>query len=200
VYCHSLSVSVAVVLTLVFAIGLAKTTLADWIHDERLLLALFYLFWAGCIITVYCYWYGLPSLSQSPPVTQCMHTTCTGNVVTRTSLFHIYYSCADSVFGLCTHNLTTYLVCSHGNQHICFNPTLEIQGILVSSTQVFNPDKPVSLLFDACAAIDQDGCKGKGCDCGGLTWERAYTSNGKYMCRRDNSWPCDDVGSYYCHY
>jgi hypothetical protein len=55
IYCHSLSVSVAVVLTPVFVIGLAKTSPADWIHGERLLLAFFYLFWAGCIITVYCY-------------------------------------------------------------------------------------------------------------------------------------------------
>jgi hypothetical protein len=29
--------------------------------------ALFYLFWAGCIITVYCYWSSFPSRSQSPP-------------------------------------------------------------------------------------------------------------------------------------
>jgi Na+/proline symporter len=46
IYCHSLSVSVAVLLTLVFTIGLAKTTPTDWIHGKRLLLALFYLFWA----------------------------------------------------------------------------------------------------------------------------------------------------------
>jgi hypothetical protein len=25
-------------------------------------------------------------------------------------------------------------------------------------------------------------------------------SNDKYMCWGDNSWPCDDVGSYYCPY
>jgi hypothetical protein len=36
-YCYSLSVSVAVV----FAKGFAKTAPADWIHNERLLLALF---------------------------------------------------------------------------------------------------------------------------------------------------------------
>jgi hypothetical protein len=45
-HCHPLSVSVAVILTLVFTIGLAETAPADWIHGERLLLALFYLFWA----------------------------------------------------------------------------------------------------------------------------------------------------------
>jgi hypothetical protein len=65
-YCHYLSVSVVVVFPLVFAIGLAETAPTDWNHGERLLLALFHLFWAGCIITVYCYWYGLPSWSQSP--------------------------------------------------------------------------------------------------------------------------------------
>jgi hypothetical protein len=54
-HCHPLTVSVAVVLTLVFTIGLAKTAPTDWIHSEQLLLALFYLFRAGCIITVYGY-------------------------------------------------------------------------------------------------------------------------------------------------
>jgi hypothetical protein len=33
---------------------------------------------------------------------------------------------------------------------------------------VFNPDKPVSMLFDASAAIDQGRCGGIGCGCGGL--------------------------------
>jgi hypothetical protein len=65
---------------------------------------------------------------------------------------------------------------------------------------VFSPDKPVSMFFDACGAIDQGGYGGTGCGCGGLTWERAYMSNDNYMCRRDNSWVCDDVCSYYCPY
>jgi hypothetical protein len=110
------------------------------------------------------------------------------------------------------HTLTTILPCSHGNQHIYFNSTccsqeqwLEIQSIrnpgnLISHTQLFNPDKPVSVLSDACAAIDQDRYKGIGYSYGGLTWERAYTANEKCMCRRDNFWPCDHVGSYYCPY
>jgi hypothetical protein len=34
----------------------------------------------------------------------------------------------------------------------------------------------------------------------GLTWERAYTSSEKYMCRGDNSWSYDDVSSCYCPY
>jgi hypothetical protein len=38
------------------------------------------------------------------------------------------------------------------------------------------------MLFDACVAIDQGGCGGisRGW---GLTWERAYTSDDKYMCQ-----------------
>jgi hypothetical protein len=144
----------------------------------------------------------------------CMHTTWAGSIVTRILLFHTYCSCAGTVIGACTHNHTTYLVCSHGDQHICFNPThhpqeqwLEIwsvhsPGNLVSRTQVFNPDKPVSMFFEACVAIDQGGCGGIGCGCGcvGLAWERAYMSNDKYMCKGDTSWPCNDVGSYYCPY
>jgi hypothetical protein len=97
----------------------------------------------------------------------CMHTTQAGSVVTRTLLFHTYYSCAGSVIRSYTHNHTTYLECSHGNHHICFNPTycpqeqwVEIRSIchpgnLVSCTQVFSPDKPVSMFFDACVTIDK---------------------------------------------
>jgi hypothetical protein len=66
-HCHHFSVSVAVVLTLVF-IGLAETAPADWTHSERFLFALFYLFWAWCLITVHCNWSGFPSCPQSPPL------------------------------------------------------------------------------------------------------------------------------------
>jgi hypothetical protein len=39
---------------------------------------------------------------------------------------------------------------------------------LINHTQVFNPNKPVSVFFDVCTAIGQDS---RGC--GGLAWERA---------------------------
>jgi hypothetical protein len=64
---------------------------------------------------------------------------------------------------------------------------------------MFNPEKPVSLLFDACVAIDKL-CGGTGCGCGGLSWERTYTSNEKYMCRGDNSWLCNNEGYHFCPY
>jgi hypothetical protein len=54
-HCHPLFVSLAIVLTLIFAIGLVETIPTDWTHSKKLLLALFYLFWAGYITTVYCY-------------------------------------------------------------------------------------------------------------------------------------------------
>jgi hypothetical protein len=141
-----------------------------------------------------------PFVSQSPhPLTYaCYHLA--ESAVTRTLLFHTCYSCAGSVIRACTHNCTTYLALSHGDQHICFNSTycpreqwLEVWSIhnpgnLVSCTQVFNPDEPVSVFFDACAAIDQGGCGGTGC----LAWERDYMSNDKHMCQGDNTWPCDD--------
>jgi hypothetical protein len=103
-------------------------------------------------------------------------------------------------------------MCFHSNQHICFNPTYHPQeqwkeirniqnpGNLVRLTQEFSPDKPMSMLFNACIAIDKGGYVRIGCGYGGLTWERVYTSDDKYMCRRDNSRSCDDVGSYYCSY
>jgi hypothetical protein len=119
----------------------------------------------------------------------CMSTTWAGRVVARPLLFRTYYSCAGTVIRSCTYKRTTYLVCAHSNQHVCFNPTyspreqwLEIRSIcnsgdLVSHTLVFNPDKPVSMLFDACAAIDKGGCGGVGWGCVGLAWERAYPSS-----------------------
>jgi hypothetical protein len=42
-HCHPLSVSAAVIVTLVFAIGLAETTPAEWSYCERFLFALLYL-------------------------------------------------------------------------------------------------------------------------------------------------------------
>jgi hypothetical protein len=51
--------------------------------------------------------------------------------------------------------------------------------------------------FDACVAIDQGGCGGIGCGCGGLTWERAYMLNDKYMCPDRCSRSC---GGTDCHY
>jgi hypothetical protein len=97
----------------------------------------------------------------------CMCIARAGRIVTKTLLFHTYYSCAGSVIGSCMHNHTIYQVCSHGNQFTCFNPTycpveqwLELRnghltGNIVIRTQVFDPEKPVSLLFDACVAIDK---------------------------------------------
>jgi hypothetical protein len=96
----------------------------------------------------------------------CMHTPQAGNV-TRTLLFHTYYSCAGTVIGSCTHNHTIYSVCPQGNQCICFHPTycpqerwLEIRSVcspgnLIGCTQVFSHDKAVSMFFDAYRAIDQ---------------------------------------------
>jgi hypothetical protein len=45
---------------------------------------------------------------------------------------------------------------------------------------VFDPEKPVSVLFDACVAIDKLR-GGTGCGCGGVGWEKTYTSNEKYL-------------------
>jgi hypothetical protein len=47
-----LFVSVAVILTTIFAIGLAETIPADWTQSERFLFALFYLFWELLFIII----------------------------------------------------------------------------------------------------------------------------------------------------
>jgi hypothetical protein len=52
----------------------------------------------------------------------------------------------------------------------------------ISHSQVFSHDKPVSMFFDACAAINKGRCGGISCGYGGLTWETEYMSNDKYMC------------------
>jgi hypothetical protein len=122
-HCHPLSVSVAVVLTLVFTMGLAETTPANWTHCESFFSSLLPLQDRMCNYhLLLLIWF--PFMAPEPSSCDlCMHTTWTGNVVTRTLLFHTYYSCAGSVIRSCTHNHTTCLVCSHGNQHICFNST-----------------------------------------------------------------------------
>jgi hypothetical protein len=61
--------------------------------------------------------------SETSSCDLCIHTTLSGNAVTRNLLFHSYYCCAGTVIGSCTHNHTIYSVCSHGNQHISFNLT-----------------------------------------------------------------------------
>jgi hypothetical protein len=44
----------------------------------------------------------------------------------QNSVFHAY-SCAGTVVGSCTHNHTTYSVCFHDSQYICFNPICHSQ-------------------------------------------------------------------------
>jgi hypothetical protein len=73
-----------------------------------------------CLLLLIWFTFMSPELSSCD---LCVHITQAGSVVTKTLLFHTYYYCAGSVIGSCIHNHTTYLVCSHGNQHICFNPT-----------------------------------------------------------------------------
>jgi hypothetical protein len=163
-HCHPLSLSVTIVLTLVFTIGLAKTAPRQLDPQPKVFISSL-LPLVGRMYNYYLLllmWF--PFLATEPSSCDlCMHTSRAGSVVTRTLLFHTYYSCAGSVMGSCTHNHTTYLVCSHGNQHIYFNPTyrpqeqwLEIKSIrnpgnLVNHTQVFSPDNqcPCSLMHSS---------------------------------------------------
>jgi hypothetical protein len=88
--------------------------------------------------------------------------------VTKTLVFHTYYSCARTIVGSYTHSHTTYSVCFHDGQYICFNPIyhsqeqwLEAQsftsiGNLINHTQDNDPNKPVSIYFDVCATIAEN--------------------------------------------
>jgi hypothetical protein len=82
---------------------------------------------------------------EPSPCDLCMHTTQAKKVVIRTLLFHIYGSCAGSVIGSHMHNHTTYLVCFHGNQHICFNPTYRPLEQWLEIRSIRNPGSLVSL-------------------------------------------------------
>jgi hypothetical protein len=107
-HCHSLSVSVPVILTLVFAIGLAETALTDWTHGNCISSLLPHLGRMHNYCLLLLMWF--PFVAPEPlSFDLCMRTTQAGSVVTRALLFHTYYSCAGSVIRSCTHNHTTYL-------------------------------------------------------------------------------------------
>jgi hypothetical protein len=96
----------------------------------------------------YCFWlflFWVPSANLNPLSCElCLHTTQTRDAITRTLLFHNYDSCAGTVIGSCFHSGTTYSVCSHSNQHTCFDPVyapseewLEVRhtrGFLITSS------------------------------------------------------------------
>jgi hypothetical protein len=111
--------------------------------------------------------------------------------------FCTYYSCAGTIVGSYMQSHTTYSVCFHDDQYICFNPIYRHQeqwlevgsftsiGKLVNRTQGIDPNKPVSMYYDMCAAIAEN-TRPSG-NCGGLAWERTYRSNDKYIRPKDNS-------------
>ncbi|XP_042096426.1 endogenous retrovirus group 3 member 1 Env polyprotein [Ovis aries] len=127
-----------------------------------------------------------------PSCTPCIHMTKSAQGVTWTLLYHTHFSCQGEVQGTCVHNKTTYFICQQNDKQSCFDPLppisedwLEVrhqkEGILINQTRIENEDLPVSVYFDACAAI---GKNPKGVtNCGSLSWERTYTNNDKYMCQ-----------------
>jgi hypothetical protein len=111
-----------------------------------------------------------------------------------------------------THYHTTYSVCFHDGQCICFNPIhrpreqcLEVQsfistGKLINHTQVNDPNKPASIYFDVCATIAKN--TGPSDNCWGLAWERTYRLNDKYICPKNDSGTsgCAYYKQLYCPY
>jgi hypothetical protein len=90
-----------------------------------------------------------------------------GKCCYQNSAFPYLFLCRHHCWS-CTHNHTTYSVCFHDSQYICFSPIycpqeqwLEVQsftstGKLINCTWVNDPKKPVSIYFDACAAIAEN--------------------------------------------
>jgi hypothetical protein len=108
------------------------------------LLGLFYLYWAGCISTVYCYGYvslhGLRTLILWP-----MYCILLGQEVLSPGLCFSILTIPVQALSSCTHNHTTYLVCSHGNQQICFNSSLLPLGAMVRDQEHPQPWEPCQL-------------------------------------------------------
>nr|AEO17024.1 envelope glycoprotein [Dasyprocta leporina] len=165
----------------------------------------------------------------------CLHVTRTGNSVRTVLLFHTYYNCVGEIIGTCTHNLTVYKICKpkNGISPLCFNPEMEttwefelravspwgikwgerskLLGPLINRTVRAKPGDPVTLYFDACAAINSANEANKlypptGGEtkfplvgCGGLGWERDYSNNEKYMCPWKGDW-CSGIGEFGCVY
>jgi hypothetical protein len=106
-HCHLLFISAAVVLTLVFAIGLVETTpLIDLTVKGFYLLFSISFGQAAYLLFIVT---GLVSFCgpRALPCDLGICTTRAESVVTKTLLFHTYYSCAGSVTMSCTHNHTT---------------------------------------------------------------------------------------------
>nr|AEO17025.1 envelope glycoprotein [Hydrochoerus hydrochaeris] len=163
----------------------------------------------------------------------CLHVTRTGNTVRTVLLFHNYYNCIGEIIGTCTHNLTVYKICKPVSDipPLCFNPEMETKwefelravspwgikwgergkllGPLINRTVRAKPGAPVTLYFDACAAINSANeanklyppiggeAKFPLVGCGGLEWERDYSNNEKYMCPWKGDW-CSGIGEFGC--
>ena len=112
--------------------------------------------------------------------TECLKTTRMGQKVTKTLIYHTRYRCEGKIEGFCLHEGVTYSMCRNKqNKTICFDPRLDPNeywlevraqgeyGTLLGKTKIENRDKPASVLFDACEAIDS-GRWGGGC--GSMEW------------------------------
>lgn len=63
-------------------------------------------------------------------------------------------------------------------------------GQIINWTQITNPKLPVSMLFDACEAMNGSWASTR--PCGSLSWEREYRLQHKYMCWGTTSSSCQE--------
>jgi hypothetical protein len=85
----------------------------------------------------------LPGIPQALDCDFCMHTTQARSAITKTLVFHTYYSCAGTIVASCTHSHTTYSVCFHDGQCICFNPIYHPQEQLLEVQSFTSTEKLV---------------------------------------------------------
>uniref|UniRef100_A0A8B9FWI5 Uncharacterized protein n=1 Tax=Amazona collaria TaxID=241587 RepID=A0A8B9FWI5_9PSIT len=140
----------------------------------------------------------LLTLIMANNCSQCVVTTRRGKVNSQTLVYHTIYDCKGQKLGSCIFNQTQYALCKENDKVVCYDPKelpyqywIEIktnsdQGRLLGKSQTTaNLDKPMSIIFDACDAIDDDWYS----NCGDMTWRTYYRECEKYICIGSNSGP-----------
>nr|XP_040139654.1 endogenous retrovirus group 3 member 1 Env polyprotein-like [Ictidomys tridecemlineatus] len=144
----------------------------------------------------------------------CIQVTLSHQGVAWTFLYSTHFSCPGEIQEGCIHNGTIYSICKHGDQYTCFDPQYSpneewlemrrryMKGTLITRTLITNPKLPVSVLFDACEAMDGSWLQEGATPCGSLSWERSYRFQHKYMCEQHISfWArCRAMDEFYCPY
>uniref|UniRef100_A0A8B9J0L5 Envelope glycoprotein n=1 Tax=Amazona collaria TaxID=241587 RepID=A0A8B9J0L5_9PSIT len=133
----------------------------------------------------------LLTLIMAHNCSQCVVTTRKGKVSSQTLVYHTIFDCKGQRLESCIFNQTQYALCKENDTVVCYDPKelpykywIEIktnsdQGRLLGKSQITaNLDNPMSIIFDACDAIDDDWYS----NCGDMSWRTYYRECEKYVC------------------